>query len=84
MICVCVVLCIVGSSKLGGLINHFVSIGMLHDVLHCKSLACICMSLQNGGGGGRRVYVNLNSCSRVTIDPIVHEIHYVYILLVND
>ena len=60
-----------------GLINHFVDIGLFHDVLHWKSLACICLSLQSIG---RHVYVNLmGRCSGVTVDPIVHEIHNVYI-----
>ena len=60
-----------------GLINHFVGIGLFHDVLHWKSLACICLSLQSVG---RHVYVNLaGRRSGVTIDPIVHEIRNVYI-----
>ena len=95
MIIICVVhvfdfvyeiLCIVGSSKqvclLCGLINHFVGIVLSHDVLRLKSLACICSSLQNVG---RHVNVNLmeRRCSGVTVDPIVHNIHNVYILLVK-
>ena len=65
-----------------GLINHFVGIGLFHDVLHCKSLACIRLSLQYVG---RHVYVNLmgRNCSGVTVNPIVHKIHDVYILLVK-
>ena len=65
-----------------GLINHIVGIGLFHDVLHWKSLACICLSLQYVG---RRVYVNLMRrwCSGVTVDLIVHKIHNVYILLVK-
>ena len=55
---------------------------MFHDVLHCISLACICLSLQYVG---RHVYVNLmgKRCSGVTDDPIVQEIHHVYIILVK-
>ena len=73
------ILCIVGSSNnclLCGLINHLVGIGLFHDVLHWKSLACICLSMQYVG---RHVYVNLmgRRCSGVTVDPIV------YILLVK-
>ena len=62
-----------------GLINHFVGIWPFHDVLHWKSLACICLSLQYVG---RHVCVNLmgRRCFGVTADPIVHKIHNVYIL----
>ena len=74
------ILCIVGSSKqLSALWSDqpFVGIGLFHDVLHWKRLACICLSLQSVG---RHVYVNLmGRCSGVTVDPIVHEIHNVYI-----
>ena len=74
------ILCMVGSQSnclLCGLINHVVGIGLFHDVLHWKSLACICLSLKSVG---RHVYVNLmGRCSGVTVDPIVHEIHNVYI-----
>ena len=65
-----------------GLINHLVGIGLLHDMLYWKSLACICLSLQYVG---RHVYVNLmgRRCSGVTVDHIVLEIHNVYILLVK-
>ena len=50
-------------------------------MLHWKSLACICLSLQYVG---RHVHVNLmGRCSGVTVDPIVHNIHNVYILLVK-
>ena len=64
-----------------GLINHFVDIGLFHDMLHWKSLACICLSLQYVG---RHVCVNLmRRCSGVTVDPIVHEIYNVNILLVK-
>ena len=65
-----------------GLINHLVGNGLFHDVLHWKSLACICPSLQYVG---RHVCVNLmeRRCSGVTVDPIVHEIHIVYRLLVK-
>ena len=60
-----------------GLINHVVGIGLFHDVLHWKSLACICLFLQSVG---RHVYVNLmGRCNGVTCDPIVREIHNVYI-----
>ena len=60
-----------------GLINHVVGIGLFHDELHWKSLTCICLSLQSVG---RHVYVNLmGRCSGVTVDPIVREIHNVYI-----
>ena len=61
-----------------GLINHFVGIGLFHDVLHWKSLACICLSLQYVG---RHVCVNLMGriCSGVTVDPFVNKIHNVYI-----
>ena len=53
-----------------GLINQYVGIGLFHDVLHWKSLACICPSLQSVV---RHVYVNLmERCSGVTVDPIVH------------
>ena len=45
-----------GHCLLRGLINHFVGIGLLHDVINWKSLACICLSLQDVG---RHVYVNL-------------------------
>ena len=73
-----------GSSShclLCGLINHFVDFGLFHDVLHWKSLACICLSLQPVG---RHVYANLmgRRYSGVTVDLIVHEIHNVYISLV--
>ena len=65
-----------------GLINHFVGVGLFHDVLHCKSLAYICLSLQYVG---RHVYVNFmgKRCSGVTFDPIVQRIHHVHILLVK-
>ena len=60
-----------------GLINNFVGIGLSHDVLYWKSLSCICLSLQSVW---RHVYVNLmKRCNGVTVDPIVHEIHNVYI-----
>ena len=62
-----------------GLINHCVGIVLFYDVLHWKSLACIFLSLQFVG---RHVYVKLmGRCSGVTVDPIVHEIHNVYIYL---
>ena len=70
-----------GIFKLGGLINHFVDIGLINDVLHCKSLACVCLHLQNDG---RHVFVHLNSVSGVTIDHSVHEIHHAYVLFVKD
>ena len=61
-----------------GLFYHFVGIGLFHDVLHWKSLACICLSLQYVGG---HVYVNLiGRRSGVTVDHIVHEIQHVYIV----
>ena len=55
---------------------------MFHDILHWKSLECMCLSLQYVE---RHVYVNLmeRRCSGVTVDPIVHEIHHVYISLVK-
>ena len=60
-----------------GLINHFVGSGLFHDVLHWKSLSCICLSLKSVW---RHVYVNLmGRCSGVTVEPIVHDIHNVYI-----
>ena len=42
----------------------------------------LCLSLQYVG---RHVYVNLmgKRCSGVTVDPIVHRIHNVYILIVK-
>ena len=51
-------------------------------VFYWKSLACICLSLQYVG---KHLYVNLmgRRCSGVTIDPNVHRIHDVYILLVK-
>ena len=40
-------------------------------------MACICLSLQSEG---RHVYANLmGRCSGVTVDPIVREIHNVFI-----
>ena len=64
-----------------GLINHLVGIGLFHDVLHWKTLACICLSLSLQYVG-RHVYVNLirRRCSGVTVDLIVRMIHHVYIL----
>ena len=60
-----------------GLFYVWCMFGLFHDVLHWKSLACICLSLQSVG---RHVYVNLmGRCSGVTVDPIVCEIHNVYI-----
>ena len=54
------------------LINHFVGIGLFHDVLNWKSLPCICLSLQYVG---RHICVNLmgRRCSGVTVDSIVHK-----------
>ena len=64
-----------------GLINHFVGIGLFHFGSIGKYWH-VYVCLQNVG---RHVCVNLmgRTCSGVTVDPIVHKIHNVYVLLVK-